>query len=437
MNHIFSRARRSHLKCQLRNQVIKENTQVGSPVTEQETEANNTTGQIMTITFETDCDILRIDRFVKLTLSKKHEKIPDYNNQLQQLLESQQNCTTVTQHRKCQREIDRLSTEIDQINHGEHLLKYIEESTPLLSRYSALPIGREVIDVMQTLPNRKELDHHDLHRISLVEGYLNIASKYAPIKYEKVIRQVDDIDNCPMCKLNLKDIYPDSDGSVTCPDCFYYRPASGMVSSTSKPSGSKIPKSDYKDRQNFHQTMLRYQGKIDPSVDLNKLFIQLDEYFLSIGFPPREDIKKRPYNIDQDVRDRRQLNVKKGTNLQLLIQGLKGTGNSTLYRDAWFIGERYWEWQLADLTEEENFIMNDYQQTQLVLLSTPISEKGRTSTISNQFRLYAHCLIRRIPCLPEDFKLPREDSMRSHRALFHKMCNNCGNPEIQDPFDDE
>ncbi len=141
--------------------------------------------------------------------------------------------------------------------------------------------------------------------------------------------------------------------------------------------------------------------------------------------------------IEENRRDARQLNVKKGTSLQLLNQGLKGTGNSILYRDAWFIGSRYWQWQLADITEGETTIMNDYQLTQTVLVSIPASEKGRTSTISNQFRLYAHFLIRKIPCNPEDFKLPREDSMRSHRGLFRIMCRDCGNPEIKDPFDDD
>jgi hypothetical protein len=160
---------------------------------------------------------------------------------------------------------------------------------------------------------------------------------------------------------------------------------------------------------------MRYQGK-QPNKPPEKLYEQLDEYFIKIGKQTGEEIRKLSTTSE---------GKKKGTSRQLMYEALGETNNSAYYDDINLIMNIYWGWDLPDISDIEEKIMEDYINTQQVYNAIP--NKDRNASLNIQFRLFVHLKALDYPCSKEEFKIQTSrDSLEFHQDMWMIMCEKTG-----------
>ena len=204
-------------------------------------------------------------------------------------------------------------------------------------------------------------------------------------------------------------------GLIICPKCGYERENISYNSTYKDIQRVNLSnRNNYDDCENFRKALLRFQGKQNHQPPI-KLYEQLDDYFVKIKKPTSKDILKIPLLEGR----------KKGTSREMMFEALSETNNSAYYDDINLILHIYWGWELPDISQLEERIMEDYINTQHIY--NAILQKDRNASLNIQFRLYVHLKAVGYPCTKDDFKIQTSrDSLIFHNEMWKIMCEKTG-----------
>jgi hypothetical protein len=334
---------------------------------------------------------------------------------------------TALERRKSNNKIEEYKHDLAALAANTVITKYLRLSKPLIDQYAK--IGPRVKKI--NLVDGKEIHQEDLlitaERLSLIARFLEMAKEFVIVD---VTREFSDTNYC-ICGAVLQNTYIDEEGIQTCEKCstqhrMIVSPGSASIdghNDHNKPAG----KEEYDDWENLHKAFIRFQGK-QTSKDFTNLFTILDLYFAKnpslLRIIPHTELPRF------DSRGRRA-----GTTLSIMITALRDTHNTIYYEDARLICKLYWSWTLQDLTQIEQRLRNDYNETQIIF-NRLIHEQhevigNRTSALGTQYRLFKHLELIGVDCDREDFKTSiMPEVIETHDKIWKVMCERSINPSI-------
>lgn len=269
--------------------------------------------------------------------------------------------------------------------------------------------------------------------VDLMNNYLKIkkeASSFNSLKsgnQKKLLFPIiKDILNISKKYLTFDIIY---DSSV-CPTCL------DIVCNCKKTTKVKT-KNEYEDEENFLRSLMKYQGKQSKKIDFIDLEKQLDSFFIKYGFPigknlKRERLERLERKKGDESSDSHSQSFQSSQSSQssfkptvmMMIDVLQKIGKSNLYEDINLICHEYWGFELPDIEEFMEQLINDYRKTQKVYLKL---EKTRKSCLNLQYRIFKHLQLLNIDVHQEDFRIPgTPDILKYHDQLWKEMCAECG-----------
>lgn len=366
------------------------------------------------VVYEKDLNILRIHRKVVSKLKGNNpSKINDMKIKLNN--ETLKIKTEQTWKEKVEsiKLINKLNEDIEILNSNILYDKYINESNTLLQQYKQIgPLEIKIQfgnDIKHDTKHDIPKDKNEELRLSIINNYLNIASKYININVHHHIEK-QKIHSCPGCDIILDtNIDINEDGLMVCPKCSVEIPMySKYIDIDSSLNKNKLSTSQYEERNNFIKRMEEFEGIIPNSYPSN-LEQELDKYFISFSMEIGENIRALDYNIDN--------RTKGNTSKNILYKALKSIGLSELFKYSEWVCYMYWGWKKRDISQYKNKILEDYD------LSQPIINKlknNRKSNMNRNYRLYRHLEKLKYSDLDiRDFRMIKtKDSVKYHDNVW-------------------
>lgn len=334
-------------------------------------------------------------------------------NEVKQLNATLSNSHTLLIHNAILADIQKILIEINYINSGNKLKDYVRETDHLIYQYAELPMYVEYIrfDDDDNLFGADKTTPQETERLNIIEKYFRIAKKYAPVNAVRDLQ--NDTDCCIICNHSLINVKIDDDGLQKCPRCS----SEAYVSTMAGHKGIRSTSSArcYDVVNTFKREYLQYIG--EDKVHIGKdVYEELDKYLINQGFPPAEEIRKRPLDV---------YGKRVGTSRVLLDDALGKIGYPSLYKHVNSIGRALWGWKLRDdLLDKMPLIVQDFLNTQKYF---PVIDKGkRTSNMCSQHRLLQHYRSRGIDVPISDFKLPGDEALEASEYMWKQMCQRAG-----------
>lgn len=366
--------------------------------------------------YDNDLNILEIDRLVLERISYNGE------TNLKSLIENLENeklsikrPQNIISRKYSIQKIKNIALDIKNIKNSTHGYEYSRESKHLLEEYQRIGIKPDVVffSRKEIKKTNHQMDPDQEERIMIIERYLEIARKYTTINITKNI-----FNHCSVCHEDISLSTVNADGLLVCNICgteSVYLCKTISDDNDNNSTNRDRQTSDYEDKENFHKALVRYQGKQSNKLP-SDLFEQLDEYFSSRGFPTGEEIKQEPLSNDSGT----SIKIRGRSNKNLLLKALKVIGMPELYGDINLICKLYWKWELPDLVNLEETLLNDYDLTQEIFER---NKGDRKSCLNNQYRLWRHLSQRGHMCRSRDFKMVKTpEIIRYHEQMWALFC---------------
>jgi hypothetical protein len=310
--------------------------------------------------------------------------------------------------------ISLLKKEIDMISTGQKMSKYLEESKGILDRFKVFHNKYNIVDITEK-PKIFQYTEDMLMRFSLIDKYLLIAGKYIKISLKKEINYPKDI--CLGCATSIVDISFDEEGIKTCTKC-YTKHYESIINTKEVEINHQV---EAESIENFIKAIQRFQGLQEDRPPVS-LYSRLDEYFISNKRLSSLEIKKLPLNEKGRRGD---------TTHSMLLNALSKIGASQYYEDVNLIGKEYWGWQLYDISNVIDSMIDKYVKTQKGFYSMTPEERGRNSNLGTQYRLYQQLRLEGVPVEISEFKIAENiESRQIHEKLWKKMCELSEDPDI-------
>lgn len=376
----------------------------------------------ITGTYNENYNILYIDGIIRKKLEhEKYSHLTSLKNRLSNLNNMKMQSQTWLMRERTMDNIKRVEFEIREIESGQRLLQYNQKVSHLITEYKKY--GGIVKNVVFGNEEEayKSITDDVRKRLAIIDEYLDIASEYITLDIIKINNIPNDI--CIGCGTSLAKVATTDDGTIRCPNGECQIEHRSIIMTKSAKDASRINTNNNNDDEsieNFRKAFARYQGLQNKPDD--KLYKDLDDYFIRCGRPIGDDIKLLPLNN----RGRRG-----DTNHKMLLSALSETGHSEYYEDVNLIGHEYWGWELPNVAHLKEQIERDYIETQKAYYQIPKDERLRNSSLGTQYRLWRHLQLRGHVCYMDEFKIAENnDSIRIHHKLWRQMCDGCHNPDI-------
>jgi hypothetical protein len=365
-------------------------------------------------TYTNDLNINKIHEAILLRFEIFEKNIPKYKQQLEELILYTLNESKPANEVKIiNKEIKKLQTIVKDYENKVSYNKYISDSAKLLEDYNKVASNASKGVVFFRKHTEKEDDTLVNHRLYIIREYIDVAKKYIRLE---INHKMANKTTCDSCGVDMSKNQIDEDlGLIICPKCGYERENISYNSTYKDIQRVNLSnRNNYDDCENFRKALLRFQGKQNHQPPI-KLYEQLDDYFIKIKKPISKDILKIPL-----IEGR-----KKGTSREMMFEALSETNNSAYYDDINLILHIYWGWELPDISQLEERIMEDYINTQHIY--NAILQKDRNASLNIQFRLYVHLKAVGYPCTKDDFKIQTSrDSLIFHNEMWKIMCEKTG-----------
>ena len=375
--------------------------------------------------YNEDYNILYVDEIIRKKLQQeKFTHVQCLKNRLKTLDTMSMQPQTFLMRNRTLDNIRKLQAEISQIESGERLRKYNNRVSDILAKYRQYngKVKTIIFDVEEK-EEYQEMGDDVRRRIGLIDQYLDIASEYIQIDVIRINNRPSDI--CSGCGTSLAKVATNEDGTIRCPNEECQTEHNVIILAKLAKDGSRINTINTADDEsidNFLRALTRYQGLQQDHPD-ESLYDELDSYFARHDRPSGEEIKILPLN----ERGRRG-----DTNHRMLWNALSQIGRSEYYEDANLIGHLYWGWTLPNVAQYKETIILHYNKTQKVFYQIPIEERGRTSSLGTQYRLWRHLQLVGHECYMDEFKIAENpESIRTHNRLWRLMCEGANDPDIQ------
>lgn len=370
--------------------------------------------------FTYDYDIRYVDERVK---SKLHnEKIYELSILKSKIMFTMNRLSkgkhTHVNYLKMCSEINDILREIKDIVSNRKYERYISESRDLLAEYN-----RIYFDIYQEVDFNNDIVNKNnnlisMSRIHIIEQYLEVAKNYIDIDVRT--KPLKESDFCTNCDEELDCSLADDSGSITCPNCNTINSSSVVV----KDFIGNVTVDE--SIENFKKAVAYYQCKNIKMNDLDKVIEELDDHFKANHKPTREYYLQNPLD---------EYGIRVGTSHSMLLAALKKIKRTNYYKYVFYIGHKYWDWAVRDLSDVEETIFRHYDETQKAYNRIPPKLRERTSSLGTNFRLYKHLEIVGHKCQAKEFKIAEnEKSLALHNDLWKLTLQICNNPEI--PFID-
>lgn len=372
----------------------------------------------ITGTYSLDFNIIHIDNIIREKLrQEKFERLKYLETRCGNLENNSKKPQTYIMREKTLLEMTNIRKEIKQIQTGEKLKIYNEEVNDILRKY------RECNFILNTLSEDSQQFNDNIGlRISLIEDYLDVARKYMPVDVIRTNQNSNDI--CIGCGKSLSQVAPSDEGFIRCPNPECGTEHSQIIIVKSSKDNSRINiNSNTEDESidNFIRAFMRYQGLQLDGPD-ESIYNELDNYFIRLGRPIGEEIKKLPLNSKGRRGD---------TDHSMLWTALSKIGHPECYEHANLIGNKYWGWTLPNIMHMKESIIDKYNKTQKVFYQIPPEERGRNSSLGTQYRLWKHLQLEGHECYMDEFKIAENaESLRTHNKLWKLMCEGTDDPNI-------
>jgi predicted transcriptional regulator len=283
-------------------------------------------------TYTTDYDIVVAQSFVIAHFKKRHILVDEIKSELA-LLDRKKVVSEIERLEKL-RKTELLQDKIKRYTNEQDQIDYVNLTQPLVDAYKKTNKGAE----------------EEQERIRLIEGFLEITSRYIPVD---VVRVKTLKMNCTLCSFNMKDVEVNENGTKVCPRCGCER----TVFHETKSSIVSVSVHAKDDLGNFKRQIIKTRGGQSIRFDRTKLFAQLDTYFRTRGWPTSADVRELP------LKDGR----RGPFTLQKIYDALYTTGNSEYYDDDVLIAQLYWGWAKPPLEAYDDQLEQDYITTQKIV----------------------------------------------------------------------
>lgn len=365
--------------------------------------------------YTTDLNIIKIHEAILQRFNFFYDSIPRVEDKIIRLKrKANPEKKTINEIKEIEAEIKELEITLDDYINYKSYNTYINSTKTLLEEYLKVASNKSKGLVILNKGREKESIELIRKRLKIIHEYLEIAKKYIQIEitHNFTVQAV-----CPGCDTDLSSMFTDEESGLSvCPKCCYERESiSHQTTYRDIQRTNTTNKNNYDDCENFRKALYRFQGK-QIHHPPNKLYEQLNDYFISIGKPIGSDIKKLPTMPN---------GKKPGTYRQMMYEALNETNNSAFYDDINLIMHIYWGWELPDISHLEDRIIEDYIATQKVYNEIP--DKERDASLNIQFRLFVHLKAVGYPCTKDDFKIQiNRDSLIFHTEMWKIMCEKTG-----------
>lgn len=367
--------------------------------------------------YTTDLNIFKIHEAILARFAFFQSIVPDIKREVEFLeskLKIDAKLLNLNDTRKIKNDVIEYKKRVEDYESTKSKKEYEEKVKVILEDYGKVASNLSKGLVIFKKKVEEESQDKIEYRLRLIRDYLHFAKDYIRLE---IIHKVHVKAVCPICGLDFTKIFVDEEsGLCTCPECGYERESISHHSTFKDSQRVNIGnRNNYEDCENFRKVLMRFQGK-QPNRPPGKLYEHLDEYFKKIRKPIGDEIQTLPLSSE---------GKKKGTSRQMMIEALIETNNTAYYDDINLIMHIYWGWELPDISELENKIMEDYMLTQQVYNTIP--NKDRDASLNIQFRLFVHLKAIGYPCIKEDFKIQTSrDSLEFHQEMWKIMCEKTG-----------
>lgn len=379
----------------------------------------------MHIEFRNDYDIEKMHKVIMSKIHHDLEEIPALNSKIEEIIVKINRCRTVVEIGGHLEEIKKLKEQKIRFGRKDRMEDYKSRANIILNKYRNTP--RPPIVIGSGMSKCYYPTELDLERIEIIVSFLKIAQEFLKLTYVCTgYHMYDPVHRCKECNLDLTNIPCNSNSCQICPECSTnnaFRSSFIGDETSSSSSAATIKYKSYEDASNFQKARGRYFGQIKPKVDLDKLTIALDKYFISNSYP--HIIRSEIFNQPRDEKGRHV-----DTSIKLLQRALKATGYSC-YNDMNYITHYYWGWSLPEGSDKEDMILNIFNKTQDVWYMMTPEEKGRSSNIPVQYRLFKILQILNISCSIEDFKMSDPNNVQQYDNTWRVICDRCNDPNIK------
>lgn len=318
--------------------------------------------------------------------------------------------------------IEKIDVDLDKLYNLIEYNDYMNKVKDLIEDYRHLCSVPKVISFGASNSVEQPSDEDLLkiqQRIQIINKYLRIAQKFMRID---VIQEITNstLDICTGCGNPLPEIITDYTQNIqSCPICSMERiiiTQTAFYKDTSRINTSS--RNNYDDRDNFWKAVLRFKGSRPNNLQqkvLDNMFSLLNEYFKSYKLPTSEQVK----NKSLDHRGRRE-----GTDKEMMYKALFNIGYAAYYENINLICHLYWGWNLPDISQIEDIIMEDYDKSQRVFEKI---KKDRKSSLNGQYRLFKILERHNFKCRSDDFKIVKTDEILGyHEEMWEKICKDLG-----------
>lgn len=364
--------------------------------------------------YVTDYNILTLHQKIQADLLDEDRFIAQLEQKIQQAEMDMMRRQTLINRDQSQKTINQCTEMINLIRSKRRIHDYLAATKSYLNAYEKLSSNITFTDFWHRDDTEPEINYE---KLSVIESYLKAAGQFYPLQITHRCKFKSGL--CKNCGVFLKKIM-NADGIMCCQECGAEH-FTTLITSSAKDSGGTVVYND-ESKENFLRALTRFEG-MQAEKPCAELFVDLDQYFLSLGRPRGSDIRKLPLNSDGTRGD---------TDHQMLWSALPKINWTQYYEDTNLVGHLYWGWALPQITpEQRSKILEHYDKTQYVFHQIPVEERGRVSSLGTQYRLFLHLRLVGYPCSMKQFKIAENsDSLRIHDCLWEKMCQGTGDPEI-------
>lgn len=318
--------------------------------------------------------------------------------------------------------IEKIDLELQSLSNLVEYNEYMNKVKDLIESYYRLCSTPKVVS-FGTSSIKDTLTDEELskiqQRIQIINKYLRITQRYMRIDViQEIINSPQDI--CTGCGNVLPELVVDYTQNIqSCPICSIERviiTQTAFYKDTSRINTSS--RNNYDDRDNFWKAVLRFKGSRPNNLQqktLDNMFSNLNSYFKGYNLPTSEQIKNKPL----DHRGRRE-----GTDKEMMYKALSNIGYAAYYENINLICHLYWGWELPDISQIEDIIMEDYDKSQRVFEKV---KKDRKSSLNGQYRLFKILERHNFKCRSDDFKIVKTDEILGyHEEMWEMICKELG-----------
>jgi hypothetical protein len=328
----------------------------------------------------TDLDILSIDAKIRKNFEEETSKLFEHKEKLQEIEETLKNENLRRRIRNSlEKAKDDLKIYVNDLSTQKQLHFYIMETLSFIEQY------KEILKIPVKVSFIGKLIKNDKEKSEIIEGYIEAASKYVDIEFEKTKSQKV---TCPNC-LNKKEFDVIDGNTYICTKCYARQTVMKHNSSYTDIDRVNISsKYTYDRKVHFRDCINQYQGKQNSTIQqkiYDDLEIQFDRHHLLKG---GKDTCK-------------EIKFKDVTKNHVLIF-LKELGYSKHYENVHLIHYNFTGIKPDDISYLEEQLLDDFDVL-TDLYDKRFKHINRKNFINTQYVLFQLLRRHRHPCKKEEF----------------------------------